>query len=490
MMLFQIFMKFAAFTLLFLVTHTAFSLTNGGFESGDFSGWLTAGDVVTDNGSFGGGGPTEGEVQALLTTVSDLDLDTYAGDGSPGLSFIDAISADELEIFLGLAPGELHALTGKNVIEGSAIMQSFSLNAGDSITFDWNFLTDEPSSNFESDLALVTVDGVLTVLADRNSLLHSTGGIFLNDTGFSSFFHDFTSSGTHTIAFVIVDVDNTVGASGLLVDNISIVAAVLPLEGRLPATPGGDDYQAYYDPNLDITWAADANINDRDNWDNQMAWAAGLTLGGESGWRLPNADVNGDNTVIDCSGGGVENCADNEMGFLFWEEGITAAAPGPFSDVQAFVYWSGTEFGSSNVWAISFFSGGQGLNHTDNTFPAWAVHDGDVTTDDSDSDGIVDLEDNCIEVPNGPLIPDAGGNSQVDTDGDGYGNLCDGDLNNDGSTNTLDLNLYKQAHRSAVGDANYDVDADFNGDGQINTLDLNIYKGLHRKPPGPSCCAP
>ena len=109
---------------------------------------------------------------------------------------------------------------------------------------------------------------------------------------------------------------------------------------------------------------------------------------------------------------------------------------------------------------------------------------------DSDSDGIVDLEDNCIDAPNGPLIPDAASNSQVDTDGDGYGNMCDGDLNNDGSTNTLDLNLYKLAHRTSPGDTNYNADADFNGDVVINTLDLNIYKGLHRLPPGPSCCAP
>jgi hypothetical protein len=111
-----------------------------------------------------------------------------------------------------------------------------------------------------------------------------------------------------------------------------------------------------------------------------------------------------------------------------------------------------------------------------------------VTANDSDSDGIVDLEDNCIDAPNGPLISDAASNSQVDTDGDGYGNMCDGDLNNDGNTNTLDLNLYKLAHRTSPGDTNYNVDADFNGDVVINTLDLNIYKGLHRKPPGPSCC--
>ncbi len=98
---------------------------------------------------------------------------------------------------------------------------------------------------------------------------------------------------------------------------------------------------------------------------------------------------------------------------------------------------------------------------------------------DRDGDGIPDNLDNCIGLSNA---------EQRDTDGDGYGNLCDGDLNDDGSTNTLDLNMYKLTHRTIVGDADYNVNADFNGDGVNNTLDLNIYKGLHRKPPGPSCC--
>jgi hypothetical protein len=106
---------------------------------------------------------------------------------------------------------------------------------------------------------------------------------------------------------------------------------------------------------------------------------------------------------------------------------------------------------------------------------------------DADLDGVIDVDDNCPLVPNGPLSPDAGGFSQRDTDGDGVENMCNGDLNNDGDTNTLDLNLYKLAHRTVCGNANYNPNADFNGDGRINTLDLNIYKGLHRKLPGPSC---
>ena len=111
----------------------------------------------------------------------------------------------------------------------------------------------------------------------------------------------------------------------------------------------------------------------------------------------------------------------------------------------------------------------------------YVLHSGFHAAPDSDGDTLKDFLDNCMEAAN---------HDQLDTDGDGYGNLCDGDLNDDGNTNTLDLNLYKLAHRTRLGDANYDVDADFNGDAVINTLDLNIYKGLHRKPPGPSCCAP
>lgn len=102
-----------------------------------------------------------------------------------------------------------------------------------------------------------------------------------------------------------------------------------------------------------------------------------------------------------------------------------------------------------------------------------------LVADDSDGDSRLDGFDNCIGVAN---------LDQLDSDGDGFGQLCDGDLNNDGRTNTLDLNLYRIAHRTVLGDANYNVDADFTGDGRINTLDLNIYRQLHRLPPGPSCC--
>ena len=63
---------------------------------------------------------------------------------------------------------------------------------------------------------------------------------------------------------------------------------------------------------------------------------------------------------------------------------------------------------------------------------------------DNDADGTMNIEDNCLEIANGPNEPDAGGNIQRDTDGDGFGNVCDGDLNNDGIVNFADLARFKQ----------------------------------------------
>ena len=168
-------------------------------------------------------------------------------------------------------------------------------------------------------------------------------------------------------------------------------AAIAPLEGRLPATPGGTDYQAYYDPNLNITWIADGNTkvdpgdggsgSEVDTWDIKSAWAASLVLGGVNGWRLPSADVNGDNVVINCLGGGVVGCSDNEMGYLYSEEGFGAAGtatPGPFIIFGR--YWSGTTFSSNanKAWKFNMNNGFQETTLKTSTNRAFAVHDGDV----------------------------------------------------------------------------------------------------------------
>jgi hypothetical protein len=95
---------------------------------------------------------------------------------------------------------------------------------------------------------------------------------------------------------------------------------------------------------------------------------------------------------------------------------------------------------------------------------------------DTDSDGILDSLDNCIERSN----PD-----QRDTDDDGYGNICDADLNNSGTVDFGDYSLF----RSAFGNTT-NPDADFDGDGAVNFGDYSIFRAAFGKAPGPSCCVP
>lgn len=105
---------------------------------------------------------------------------------------------------------------------------------------------------------------------------------------------------------------------------------------------------------------------------------------------------------------------------------------------------------------------------------------------DKDADGAHDAQDNCVDAANGPLLPDAGGNSQLDTDGDGYGNICDGDLDNSGGiVNYGDLAAFK----AMFGTTN--ANGDLNGSGGIvNFADLARFKALFGKPPGPSALKP
>jgi hypothetical protein len=94
---------------------------------------------------------------------------------------------------------------------------------------------------------------------------------------------------------------------------------------------------------------------------------------------------------------------------------------------------------------------------------------------DTDGDGLADYIDNCMLVSN---------SAQRDTDGDGYGNICDPDFDNDLIVNASDLAFFKTKFFSS------DTDADLNGDNVVNAADLAILKTMFFKPPGPSGLAP
>ncbi|WP_262965212.1 dockerin type I domain-containing protein [Methylobacter psychrophilus] len=91
---------------------------------------------------------------------------------------------------------------------------------------------------------------------------------------------------------------------------------------------------------------------------------------------------------------------------------------------------------------------------------------------DADSDTKDDVMDNCLVKPN---------TDQRDTDSDGFGNVCDPDLNNDFVVNNADLNLMKLQFLKKIPNP----DSDLNGDGKVNFNDLAILKTFMGKAPGP-----
>ena len=207
----------------------------------------------------------------------------------------------------------------------------------------------------------------------------------------------------------------TLITTGLIAASLSSIlasgAAHAELQGR---DMDGDalTFEAYYDTDLDITWLADANYaqtsgydaDGKMDWDTANTWAADLSftdgVNVYDNWRLP--------TVVDPSSLGCifaytgTDCgynvvtANSEMAYLFYVElgnksyyntaGVGPQAgwgltnTGPFTDLQADYYWSGTELASNTsfAWLFFFYNGSQ-LPYTEvNGFYALAVSPGDV----------------------------------------------------------------------------------------------------------------
>lgn len=186
--------------------------------------------------------------------------------------------------------------------------------------------------------------------------------------------------------------------------------------------------EAYYDTALNITWLADANFAkttgyDADGlmtWSAAKAWAAGLSLGGSTRWRLPvvrpvdgvaadDANISNIGTEdwgynISAPGTLYAGSTASEMAHLFFQTlGNTSVcdpgtssdsscvppmertrSPGPFVNYprENSYFWSATSYAPKNsfeaAWVFFFSDGLQLIYPKEREFYALAVHPGDV----------------------------------------------------------------------------------------------------------------
>jgi hypothetical protein len=96
---------------------------------------------------------------------------------------------------------------------------------------------------------------------------------------------------------------------------------------------------------------------------------------------------------------------------------------------------------------------------------------------DTDGDGSFDWLDNCKAVSNA---------AQVDSDGDGCGNRCDADFDQNGTVGVADFTLWSNALGDTAPGPPFNASVDADVDGTIGIGDFTIWSNSLGGPPGPS----
>ena len=150
-------------------------------------------------------------------------------------------------------------------------------------------------------------------------------------------------------------------------------------------------------------------------------------------------------------------------------------APGSIVPVQLAIDFAQAPAGSA-VTQLSVVSD----DPDENPYPTGVLVTVTNTAADTDGDEVPDSADNCTLVANP---------SQCDSDGDNFGNRCDGDLNNSGATNSQDFVLFRAQLGQPSVDPTYNQ-ADLNCSGSVNSQDYVLFRSLLGSAPGPSGLVP
>ncbi len=212
------------------------AVINPGFESGDFTGWSSIGEILIAGplaGSVPSSGP--GTVYDAYGNIVSPGAVTFTGTGSyqallgTGLdsSDPDPVSAGLVESFFGLPSGTLALMTASVPSDGSGIKQDISVNAGDTLAFDWSFITDRTPANPLNDFAFVTVGPSAIKLADTFYPEFFQADLLGYTTGVRTFTYSFPSAGLYTIGVGVIEATGG-DTSALLFDNVRLTTSGVP----------------------------------------------------------------------------------------------------------------------------------------------------------------------------------------------------------------------------------------------------------------------
>lgn len=197
--------------------------TNGGFESG-LTGWSAAGDVSAQ--ASVGGQTASGSFMAVLTNAAPSGFDDATGLNLSGTAPVDFSFAPN---FLGLPITTFDLSPAVGAYEGSAIQQSFAVQAGDRLTFRWNLITNDLLNTgtgiggVDTAFFVVAQTGqpdFVVRLGESNEAIMAASGGYSNTTGNLIHSHIFSQSGMATIGFGIVDVGDYAVSSALTLDQV------------------------------------------------------------------------------------------------------------------------------------------------------------------------------------------------------------------------------------------------------------------------------
>lgn len=166
-----------------------------------------------------------------LSTDADLDDDIDLGMPSGTFNFSGNPATDnsfgDLEAFLGLPTGALDL--GGQALEGSSVISTtFNVQAGDTLSFDYRFLTNETADilttngrGLLNDYAFIVLDGQIEKLADvGDATLNSN--FFDQETGLQGYNRQFNQTESVSLALGVVDIDDFLISSALSVENLTI----------------------------------------------------------------------------------------------------------------------------------------------------------------------------------------------------------------------------------------------------------------------------